>query len=125
MSASEAAPAAVGKLSPDRRPALTEAEFQEQVIDLARLLGWRVAHFRAARTLRGWQTPVAGDGKGFVDLVLARDRVMFVELKSDTGWLSEHQREWMIALRAAGAEVHVWKPALWPEVEATLRRRRP
>ncbi|MCI0635547.1 MAG: VRR-NUC domain-containing protein, partial [Actinobacteria bacterium] len=110
-----------------RRPArsLTEAEFQEQVIGLARLLGWRVAHFRAAGTGHGWRTPVSADGEGFVDLVLARDRVMFVELKSDTGTLRPAQREWLIALRAAGAEVHVWKPALWAEVEATLRGRRP
>ena len=104
---------------------ITEAEFQTQVVDLARLLGWRVAHFRAARPGQGWRTPVSADGEGFVDLVLARDRVMFVELKSDTGTLRPAQREWLIALRAAGAEVHVWKPSLWPEVEATLRRRRP
>lgn len=104
---------------------VSEAEFQESVVELARLLGWRVAHFRAARTLTGWRTAVGGDGEGFVDLVLARDRVVFAELKSDTGTLRPAQREWLIALRAAGAEVHVWKPSLWPEVEATLRRRKP
>lgn len=110
----------------ERRPArsLTEAEFQEQVVDLAHLLGWRVAHFRAAGTAQGWRTPVSADGEGFVDLVLARDRIVFVELKSDTGRLSGHQREWLIALRAAGAEVHVWRPSDWSEVESTLRRRR-
>jgi hypothetical protein len=119
------APAVVGKLSPDGRPALTEAEFQDQFVALARVLGWRVAHFRAARTAHGWRTPVAGDGAGFVDVVLVRDRVMFVELKSDTGHLRGDQREWLIAFRAAGAEVHVWRPSDWPEIESALRRRRP
>jgi hypothetical protein len=125
VSSPQSAPATGRELSPDRRPALSEAEFQEQFIGLARLLGWRVAHFRAARAARGWATPVAADGAGFVDVVLVRDRVMFVELKSDTGRLRGDQREWLIAFRAAGAEVHVWRPSDWPEVEATLRRRRP
>lgn len=103
---------------------VSETEFQEQVIDLAHLLGWRVHAERAAWTAKGYRTPIQGD-KGYADLTLVRDRVVFAELKSDTGTLRPDQREWLIALRAAGAEVHVWRPADWPEVEATLRRRRP
>lgn len=37
--------------------AVTEAQFQAAVVDLARLAGWRVAHFRPARTSHGWATP--------------------------------------------------------------------
>jgi hypothetical protein len=55
-------------------PPQSEASFLEQIIDLAHLFGWRVAHFRAARTFSGWRTPVQGDGKGFPDLVLCRRR---------------------------------------------------
>lgn len=103
---------------------MTEAELQSAVIDLARMCGWRVAHFRPARTETGWVTPVAGDGKGFPDLVLVRDRVLFVELKSATGRLSEDQVAWLQELAAAGADARVWRPGDWDEIEAALRRRR-
>lgn len=103
---------------------MTEADLQECVIQTAHLFGWRVAHFRAARTAHGWATPVAADGKGFPDLVLVRDHVIFAELKSSTGRLSHEQSEWMIALRATGAEYHLWTPADWQSgaIEAALRR---
>lgn len=90
----------------------TGAAFEHQVIDLARILGWRTAHFRAARTAAGWATPVAGDGKGFPDLVLVRDRVVFAELKTGARpRLGPDQVAWRDALAHAGAEWHLWAPA--------------
>jgi hypothetical protein len=94
-------------------------------------MGWRVAHFRTVRVQRGnsthWETPVAADGKGFPDLVLVRDRVLFVELKLNTTLgkagkkgLSEDQKDWHVALLKAGAEFHLWKPSDWPEIEKVL-----
>lgn len=84
------------------------------MIDLARTLGYRVAHFRPART-KGkdgrdqWRTPVAADGKGFPDLVLVgRGRVIYAELKSSTGKVRPEQQVWLDALTAAGQEAHVW-----------------
>lgn len=65
-------------------PLTTEAMFQIEIIELARILGWRVAHFRPAQTRHGWRTPVAADGKGFPDLVLVRERVIYAELKVGT-----------------------------------------
>mgnify|MGYP003677610739 FL=1 len=80
-------------------PAISEAQFQKQVIQLAQLLGWRVAHFRAAQTSRGWRTPVAADGAGFPDLVLARrGQLIFAELKTQRGKLSNAQECWQEAL---------------------------
>lgn len=105
------------------RPKITEAAFQRQVIRLARLQGWMVAHFRPGMNRRGeWQTAVAGDGAGFPDLVLVRERVLFVELKSDTGSLEARQHAWGEALVAAGATWLVWRPRDWDQVEETLRR---
>jgi hypothetical protein len=101
---------------------VTEAAFQTSVIDLARVTGWMVAHFRPARTEQGWRTPVAADGKGFPDLVLVRERVIFAELKSDTGRLSDDQHAWLAALEAAGVEAYVWRPDDFDQVAATLRR---
>ncbi len=103
--------------------AMTEAELQECVIATAHLFGWRVAHFRAAQTKHGWRTPVAADGKGFPDLVLVRDRVVFVELKAERGRTSPEQLDWLAALANAGAEQYVWRPSDWADgtIEAALR----
>jgi len=85
---------------------LTEKQFQEQVIDLAHIYHWKVAHFRPAQTSKGWRTPVGADGKGFPDLVLARKgQVLFIELKSDDGKVTEEQREWLNELDGI-----LWRP---------------
>jgi hypothetical protein len=97
--------------------AISERAFQDNVIALAKLFGWRVAHFRPAQTKHGWRTPMQGD-KGFPDLVLAKGgRVVFAELKSDKGKLSADQKDWIAALDAPPGwdsemshEVHVWYP---------------
>ena len=102
---------------------VSEAEWQRDVIDLARTLGWRIAHFRPALTKHGWRTPVAADGAGFPDLILVRDRVIAAELKSRTGKTSAEQDAWLAAFAAAGAEAHVWRPDDTDQVLATLRRR--
>jgi len=105
---------------------MSEAELQAAVLELAHLLKWRVAHFRAARTAHGgWRTAVSGDGAGFVDLVLVRDRVVFCELKSAKGALSPEQVLWRDALLAAGCEWHLFRPEQWTDatIERVLRRR--
>lgn len=102
-------------------PRLAEADWQSRVVDLAGLRGWRHVHFRAARTTDGWRTPVSGPlGAGFPDLLLVRDRVVFAELKSVRGRVTPEQRHVHDALRAAGAEVHVWRPVDWPQVQEVL-----
>ena len=103
---------------------MKEAELQAAVIDMAHLFGWIVAHFRPALTQSGrWVTPVQADGKGFPDLVLVRDEILYVELKSERGRLSLEQRMWIEAIRAAGGEAHLWRPTDWLNgtVEAALR----
>lgn len=99
-----------------------EKDFQGAVIEMARLTGWRVAHFRPARTKHGWKTPVSADGVGFPDLILVRgDRLVIAELKSDTGKVSDEQTVWLDAFSGvANVEVFVWRPREWPEVVATL-----
>ena len=91
----------------------TEAQLQTAVIDLARMYGWKTAHFRAAKASDGaWMTPLQGDAKGFPDLTLVRrDRLIFAELKSASGKLDAegHQQAWLDAFRNV-AEVYVWRP---------------
>lgn len=99
-----------------------EEEFQSAVVDLAQKTGWLVAHFRPAKTERGWRTAVSADGAGFVDLVLVRERTLFRELKAERGRLGPNQQRWLDALSTAGADVAVWRPSDWPAIEKTLTR---
>jgi len=105
---------------------MTEREWQRQVLDLAAIYGWRVAHFRPARTARGWRTPVQGDGAGFPDLVLVRGpELVFVELKAARGRPTTAQREWLDALdQVPGVRVELWRPDDFDRVHDVLRRRR-
>jgi hypothetical protein len=102
---------------------VTEAEWQEQVIELAHALGWRVAHFRPARTQHGWRTPVAGDGAGFPDLLLVRGaRVIVAELKREGPGHepTPEQVAWLDAFGAADIEAHIWRPGDIDEIAAEL-----
>lgn len=104
-----------------------EADYQQAIIDAARIYGWLVAHFRPARVRRGgreiYETPVAADGKGFPDLVLVHSkqkRALFIEVKSDAGKLTPDQKKWGEMLTEAGAEYEVWRPRDWHHVLAVL-----
>lgn len=89
---------------------MTEAQLQEAIIDTARLTGWLVAHFRAAKTSKGWRTPVSADGKGFPDLVLVRGRVVYMELKDAKRKVTPEQEQWIRALLAADQEAYIVRP---------------
>lgn len=102
---------------------MTEADLQRAVIECARFFSWRSCHFRPARTERGWATPVAGDGRGFPDTVLVRDRVLWRELKVSGGRLRPDQVQWLDALCDAGQDAAVWTDEDWlaGRIEAELR----
>jgi hypothetical protein len=90
----------------------TEKQFQSQVVELATVLGWRVYHtWNSIHSVRG-----------FPDLVLCRERLIFVELKSDSGKLSSHQESWIESLKIAQSEVYVWRPKDFNEVVKILRK---
>jgi hypothetical protein len=105
--------------------AMTEAELLDSILQLASLLKWRTAHFRPARTAAGWRTAVSGDGKGFPDIILARDRLVAIEAKAERGLLSLEQVVWRDALIAAGVEYHLFKPEHWlnGDIQHALTRR--
>lgn len=102
---------------------MLEAELLDGILRVARLYGWRSAHFRPARTAHGWRTPVGGDGKGWPDLFLVRPpRLLVVELKSGTGRVEPDQRRWLEDLAACGVEAHVWRPQDLEEAARILAR---
>jgi hypothetical protein len=101
-----------------RRLPVTETEFAQGVMELAQYRGWRVVHFRPARTEKGWRTAMTGD-RGFVDLVLARKGVVLhVELKTTTGRYGVGQPEWAEAL---GDTYRLWRPGDMETIKQELR----
>ena len=109
-------------MSKQKLPAISERDFQAQVLSLAKLHGWTAVHFRPARTSNGWRTPIQGDGKGFPDLILCRGpHLLFVELKTDRGKPTAEQTAWLNRLRAAGQTACVWRPRDWLLIERILR----
>ena len=105
---------------------ISEREFLAQIIQLAHLYGWTCAHFRSIQKADGgYITPVQADGAGFPDLVLVRERIIFAELKSDKGKLSDAQREWFSALGKAGQEAYCWRPYDWNGIVEILTLTRP
>jgi len=58
---------------------------------------------------------------GYPDLTMARgDRLIFAELKAKRGRLAPDQQVWLDVLRETPAEVFVWNPSDWPEIERVL-----
>jgi VRR-NUC domain len=102
----------------------SEGQFLRAVLDFARKSGWRVSHFSdSRRQVRPGVFVGDKDAAGFPDIVAVRERVIFIELKAARGRIRPAQLEWLGALEEAGAEVYCWRPADWPEIEHTLRRR--
>ena len=106
--------------------AITETEFQAQVIELATTLGWLVYHTYDSRR----------SVYGFPDLVLVRcGRVIFMELKSEKGRLDTrrrysprtgralpNQKDWKDAFEACpDVEYYLYRPRHWDELMEVLK----
>lgn len=89
---------------------ISEAEFQRQVTELARLRGW--AYYHTVDSKRSH--------KGFPDLVLVKNRIIYAELKTRLGRVKEEQRSWLDMLQRAGAEVYLWRPIDLPDIANIL-----
>ncbi len=103
---------------------ITEKEFLRQVLDLAALCGWRVVHFRPARTARGWRTAGSGQVVGWPDVFAVhegRGLVFAAELKVGNGQPSPQQTAWLRALGAAGIPGYLFRPRDWPTIERVLK----
>lgn len=103
-------------------PAITEAEWQDQVITLAHLLGWRHLHVRRSIG-KGQRWTTATNIKGFPDLLLwheRQQRIIAAELKTDKGRTTLEQDEVLASLKAAGVPAYVWRPRDLDEVQRIL-----
>ena len=94
----------------------SEADFRGWVLHLAALYGWTVYYVPDSR----WCSC-----PGFPDLTLRRSgKVLFRELKTETGRLSREQEMWLGDLRACGCDVGVWRPAMRAEITDALKKSR-
>jgi len=90
---------------------ITEKQFESQVRGLAKTFGWLYYH-----TWRSIHSP-----SGFPDCVMVKEgRIIFAELKSEKGKVSESQSEWLEALGRAKAEVYLWRPSDFDEIMEIL-----
>lgn len=105
---------------------MTEDRFRSQVVKVARSLEWKAMFIGRARGGKAWVTQMGADGRGWPDLTLVRERVIFVELKTDANYhVSEEERRWLEWLKLAGQEVYLWRPRMWPEINTILEHRDP
>jgi hypothetical protein len=78
--------------------AVPEKAAQATMVDLATLLGWSVYHTFDSRS----------SASGFPDLVLARERLVFAEVKKVGQKPRPDQVEWLDALVLADCETYLW-----------------
>lgn len=96
------------------RDNLSEGLFEQQVLGLARLLGWKAHHVRDSRHV------LMGD-IGYPDWTFAKGgNVIIAELKRESGHLTDAQEEWLSDLgwppgsqwlQSGRLQVYVWRPS--------------
>jgi hypothetical protein len=123
----------------------SEQHFQTQVEQLAKFYGWRVFHAPDNRP-SGKTGRVQRVTPGFPDLVLLRPpELIFAELKTATGKVSDDQEAWLQDLAAVSkalvetveisveqadinlgvaVDAYLWRPADFDEINARLARGR-
>ena len=92
-----------------------EKDFSQAVVDYARSQGWEVW-----RTWRSIHSP-----PGEPDLRMVRPPVViFAELKTMKGKLSEHQERAAELLgRCDGVQYFLWRPDAWDSIEEVLEQK--
>lgn len=98
----------------DGSVSVTEKDFLAGVLELATLAGWLVYHTYDSRRSQA----------GFPDIALVKNqRMIFVELKTNTGRVRAAQQTWLDALgQIPCVDVYLWRPRDWDEIEAILTR---
>ena len=104
-------------------PKISEREFQRSVVSLARMTGWLVDHTPPMRNLGG--DIYTGGLTGKTDLVLFSMNgkgIIYAELKTETGRLSEAQKRFANIICGNGAEYYLWRPSDMDAIKERLTR---
>jgi hypothetical protein len=83
-------------------PDMLERDLQSEILKIARMMGWLCYHTYNSKK----------SAPGFPDLVMVHPRsgaILFAELKSATGKVTDEQDEWLRALAVRGV-AFVWRP---------------
>lgn len=93
--------------------AMSESDFQAQVIAYAEALGWHVYHTQDSRR----------SNPGWPDLAMVRGhRLILWELKTEKGRVTPEQRDYIARLRdVKTVYAGIRRPSDWPWIEKTLR----
>jgi hypothetical protein len=94
--------------------AMTERELLDNILSMARYLGWLGYHTHDSRH----------SAPGFPDIFLVRgQRVLAIECKRQDGRTTPDQDAWLSALREAGIDAYVIRPNHWLSgyIEEVLR----
>lgn len=96
---------------------LTERQFQDQIVELARRFDWLVVHHGGNQHRRAYY-----DTTGFPDLLMVgpSGAVLFRELKTERAQLTAAQELWRDRLVGKGADWALWRPSDWPAIVAAL-----
>lgn len=97
------------------RSNMSEGVWQAQVVRVAQALGYYVYHPKLSR----WSE------QGWPDLSLLGRRALWLELKTDSGQLTERQVEVIMRMQDCGLEVHVLRPWHGLQAVADLLASRP
>ena len=89
---------------------MKEKSFQSLILWHAKKRGWKCYHTHDSRRSE----------PGFPDLVLVRQKILYRELKTDKGRLTESQKAWGDALIEAGADYAIWRPNQIQDILETL-----
>lgn len=83
---------------------MKEEAFRQQMLRIARMYGWTLTYHThsSIRSDPGWPDEVLYNPE--------RNRIIFVELKTETGRIRPAQQVWIDALLAAGLEAAIWRP---------------
>lgn len=80
---------------------VTEAEFQTTLVKLIKVYGLRYHHQKIS----------FGSAAGWPDLTILGRRIIFRELKRETGKLTPAQAQWGEWLTQAGQDWGLWRPS--------------
>jgi len=103
-----------------------EVDWQRTVCETLDVKGWTWNHTRRSIGGKGKGWVTATTLKGWPDLVAWRGpRLLFIELKADSGRLTAEQQVVLVELQTVAAAnphvgVHVWRPRDWDRVVAVL-----
>lgn len=107
--------------------AITEAQHQQAITDIATMYGWKYAHFADSRKAvkRGNRTFLVGDDQaaGYPDLTLVHRRfgAVWIEVKREKGTFRDGQEPWLDALIDGGQVALVSRPSRMDDIERWLR----